>query len=298
VKKASYLAAFKKRLTAGCCALILGFVTPQWTDAENLKLELTPLCKSAAPRLAATVDVVATNQGVAEIAVPDLWLDPFWGKWQWRWEWDAGRRQYEITERDVSFGAIPRPLPVPDVRIMPARKKEWVVVVPVPAELDGEASATLVVTAHLENPVSVTKVVGTTTIKLRHGAPITKVKGLDDRFVQVAISTGMESLAFAHLRRSQQTDSVLQAAVRGDESLGLALLCSALGRDQFHEAGWKTMPHSGEDVRAIRDANLYRALSRGKLSLTQAQYDLVKGQLGADYSFSNKLHELLLKSVK
>jgi len=121
-------------------------------------------------------------------------------------------------------------------------------------------------------------------VKLPFGKAVrpADIAGIDKRFSQVAIATGMESLALAHMRHARAEDSIQRTGLAGDEPLLLAWFSVSLSRNQFDDESWQAIGKMSDDRRAIRDAHLYRALSRGKMRLTQTQLDAIKAEVAGN----------------
>jgi hypothetical protein len=62
-----------------------------------------------------------------------------------------------------------------------------------------------------------------------------------------------------------------------------------LHKNRYDEDTWNRLSAAPQEYRVIRDAHLYRALSRGKMRLTEAQFNAIKTGVVAKYSFSDAL---------
>jgi len=279
--------------TTGGWLCILTIVSASATTAADVSVSMTPAWQRVSPGLAAVVSIAVTNEGEKEVQIPDFRWEPFFGAWQWKWEWQNGERSHPIRVADVAY-AIPSPLPPKLVKLRPRESLEYVAVVPVPRVLVDEEKGRLEVT--LTVPMQQISSKATCEFQLREETPVAVVKGLDSKFVQVAISTSMSGAADEALKLAKAEDSARKLAA-SDNSMLLALFCIAAGRGKFDEQSWLSINQCTGDYRAIRDANLYQALATGNIRLTAQQGKRNMAQIDGAYPFSKAMVSEVAKRI-
>lgn len=264
-------------------------------DLNQVNFELQPVSKVISPGLGAVVNITITNGLSDEFKVPDLWSDAFWGA-EWNWTWKSGEVTYKIRERDVSYGSIPDQVPIPIIRIRPGQTRQWVAVIPIPDVLGGKSKATL--TCDLE-VLANAKLAADAEFLLGDQVSPTTLAGVDTRFVRSAISTGMEGVAWHGCRTPEAKAALARQAFAGDDVLLLAWFCASFAdKGRFDEEAWSRLNHASGDKRAIRDANLFRALSSGRVRLSKAQADRVIKHITASYPFSDAMATAAISAAK
>lgn len=265
-------------------------------EGQEPSLVLTPVNRDARPGLGSVVLLEVENRGETPIEVVDVERLAFLVvDWVWRWEWEERgvARSYTLTHDDVAF-EFSQLLPVEPVAIPPREKRAWIVVVPVPHILVGQRTARLVA---VHAPRKGVRLEGQAELAILEPLRFDEAKPLDTHFVHAAIATGMESQVQGFFKRMGVEEEIKRLGFGGGQPLLLAWFCARLYRNEFESEAWIKLSRATHDVRAIRDANLYRALRRGKIRLTSAQAESIKVGVAGAYPFSDAMIEAAQKCV-
>jgi hypothetical protein len=184
---------------------------------------------------------------------------------------------------------------LPPVTIPSMAKMEWVLVVPVPHLLDGQRKARLVA---IHAPRRGIRLEAVTKLAIDDPVRLDTTPPVDGQFVQIAMATGMESQVQGFFWRMGVEDEIKRRGLGGEKPLLLAWFCARLYRNQFEVDAWTKLNDASAEYRAIRDANLHRALKRGKMRLTRDQSDAIKKSVAGAYPFSESLIEAAQKCVQ
>jgi hypothetical protein len=280
-------------VTVSLVALISGSAA----IADEWQLTLNALATKVSSGGGAPLELKLANLGDTAGTVPHVWDEPFWGPWKWRWEGDGGQT-IKMTAEHVSFGVIPTPRPSRKVRISPGSDASWTVVVPVPRSLASKKHINLSVSVPVRAGEEATECMASCRFVLVPSADPPTIPGVRKDVPQVAMATGMESLAYASVQNARATDAVRRAGFDGDDLLLLASFCMTLSKNQFDLEAWQAIEELPDDNRAIRDVNLQRALIRGKIRLVREQMELIRVSVTGKYSFSEDLIKAAEACVK
>jgi hypothetical protein len=201
--------------------------------------------------------------------------------------------KHELDSNDVAY-ANPEIGPIPLAIVPVNESRVWTIVIPVPRSLAGFKSASLVGTY---TPASGPPLRGQ--MKVQIGPPTKESKSpLGDKFVHVGIATAMESQAYDKMRSPITVEEVRTLGYRSEPQLLLAYFCTMLFKEKFDEEAWKHLSAVSTECRAIRDANLFRALGRGRVRLTQEEANAIEKDVAGKYTFSDEMIALLKNCVK
>ena len=117
----------------------------KFSDATEIAVELSNVSKQVLPGLPTLVRIIVTNPTKEDITILPLDAHDF-GRWCWTWENEKGEVLRELKYGDFLL-AIPS-LPVgtdPKVMLGAGKSREWMILVPVPEEVEQEKQVRLTV---------------------------------------------------------------------------------------------------------------------------------------------------------
>ena len=269
--------------------VLLALLVPASATAQtSLELKLEPVLSTSLSGIPVVVQLTYRNGSQVNVEtwpLRDGYMD--WISWHWA---SDGRESYQVTLKDLHFGAIPAIGLGLKTIIKPGQKRGWYSTIPTPSKFGDGVKWTLTATVkNLENPEEAQRVAAT--IVGRDPAVSVAADRLGASWAQAGLLEWPRDDVMYQFTRDKKLGILEECSRKGDRAADLILFSRALYEKIGVVRRCQALEDAPDEIKCLRNYLLFRPLEDVRGVITEGEAEAIRTSITAKSPLGTELLE-------